>query len=80
MGAVNAPSHREVLERRNALWLTLRQCSPGEAGADTETFEQALGELAALIHWGRPRILAGLGLSAADLTALDDRQLPPESF
>lgn len=60
------PATRAFLERRNALWQLLRQHSPGEPNADAQVFEQALTELAGLIGWTRPRILAGLGLSAAD--------------
>lgn len=60
-------STRAFLERRNALWLTLRQTGPLEAQADTGTFEPALTELSALIGWPRPQILAGLGLSEADI-------------
>ncbi|TSA87144.1 hypothetical protein FNU79_04435 [Deinococcus detaillensis] len=62
---------RAFLERRNALWLTLRQHSPDgfntdEVNADTQVFEQALTELSELIGWNRPRILAGLGISSAE--------------
>ncbi len=57
---------REVLERRNALWQVLRLNGPDVPYADPQAFEAALLELAALIHWSRPRILAGLGLEGAD--------------
>ncbi|MFC4456317.1 hypothetical protein [Deinococcus sonorensis] len=52
---------REWLEHRNRLWLALRQEPPGSA-----EFERLLEELARLIHWDRPRILAALGLSEPD--------------
>ncbi|WP_161881755.1 hypothetical protein [Deinococcus alpinitundrae] len=61
------PSTRAFLERRNALWLTLRQSGLLEAQANAPLFEQTLSELSSLIGWTRPQILAGLGLSEADL-------------
>ncbi|AZI43492.1 hypothetical protein EHF33_12685 [Deinococcus psychrotolerans] len=70
---------RAFLERRNALWLILRQHSPDdvnaaevntdELNADAQVFEQALTELSKLIGWNRPRILAGLGISSAESAA-----------
>jgi len=60
-------SPRAFLERRNALWLTLRRSGPLEAQADALVFEQTLTELSALIGWTRPQILAGLGLSETEL-------------
>lgn len=54
---------REFLERRNALWATLRGLEPGAAA-----FEETLSELSALIGWNRARILAGLGLSEQGLS------------
>lgn len=60
-------STRAFLERRNALWLTLRNSGPLEAQANAPLFEQTLSELSSLIGWTRPQILAGLGLSEADL-------------
>ncbi|GAA4006909.1 hypothetical protein GCM10022631_18170 [Deinococcus rubellus] len=60
-------TNRAFLERRNALWLVLRQSGPLEAQANAETFEQAFAELSALTGWPRPQILAGLGLSEEDL-------------
>jgi hypothetical protein len=57
---------RAWLERRNALWQTLRRHSPGEMNAEVQIFESALIELQALIGWERRRILAGLGLKAEE--------------
>ena len=54
----------DVLRRRNALWASLRSLPPGSTD-----FEAVLGELAGLIGWDRPRILAGLGLSEQDVPA-----------
>lgn len=62
--------NREFLERRNALWRTLREHTPGEASADAEQFKRALRDLMTLTGWTRPQILAGLGLTEQDLTAL----------
>ena len=62
---------RAWLERRNALWQTLRQHTPGEVKADPQVFESALSELQALIGWERRRILAGLGLSEVGLADSD---------
>ncbi|MHA0039437.1 hypothetical protein [Deinococcus sp. PESE-13] len=51
----------EFLRRRNALWAKLRSLPPG-----SPEFETVLGDLAQLIGWDRPRILAGLGLNEPD--------------
>ena len=60
-------TERRRLETRNALWQRLRQHTPGEAGAEREVFEAALHELETLTGWSRARILAGLGISEAEL-------------
>lgn len=53
---------RDFLERRNALWARLRTLAPGTPG-----FEAALGDLAALTGWSRGQVLAGLGLTEAEV-------------
>ncbi|PNY80235.1 hypothetical protein [Deinococcus koreensis] len=53
---------REFLMRRNALWQQLRLLSPG-----SPDFEGAVRDLCALTGWKRERVLAGLGLSPAEL-------------
>lgn len=62
---------RAWLERRNALWRTLRQHMPGEADADEAVFRAALDQLERHIGWSRERVLAGLGLSGPEPSELD---------
>ncbi|WP_155298272.1 hypothetical protein [Deinococcus kurensis] len=56
------PTQTERLRRRNALWQQLRAGTPG-----TPAFEEALTALSLLTGWDRPRLLAGLGLTAAEV-------------
>lgn len=53
---------RDFLKRRNALWAQLRALSPG-----SPEFGAALADLAAHVGWTRGQVLAGLGLTEADL-------------
>ena len=64
-------SDRDFLKRRNALWARLRVLPPG-----SPEFEAALSDLAAHVGWTRPQVLAGLGLTEADLS--EPGQAPPE--
>ncbi|MDL2344044.1 hypothetical protein QOL99_07750 [Deinococcus sp. MIMF12] len=62
---------REFLRRRNALWARLRPLSPG-----SPEFGAALADLAAHVGWTRGQVLAGLGLTEADLG--EGQQVRPE--
>ncbi len=59
------------LRRRNALWARLRAAGPDSPDAEAAGFGAALAELVALTSWPRERVLAGLGLTEADLAQGD---------
>ncbi|EYB68423.1 hypothetical protein DEIPH_ctg023orf0002 [Deinococcus phoenicis] len=64
---------RDFLERRNALWARLRALTPGTPGFDAAGFEETLADLAALTGWSRERVLAGLGLTPAEVPPPGER-------
>ena len=53
---------RDFLRRRNALWARLRALPPG-----SPEFEAALRDLAGYVGWSRGQVLAGLGLTEAEV-------------
>jgi len=57
---------RDFLKRRNALWARLRALPPG-----SPEFGAALADLAEYVGWSRGKVLAGLGLTEAEVS-------PPE--
>ena len=54
----------DFLRRRNALWAELRATPP-----EHPDFEATLRRLMALVGWSRAQVLAGLGLSEAEVPA-----------
>ncbi|KEF33329.1 hypothetical protein RDMS_12475 [Deinococcus sp. RL] len=63
---------REFLRQRNALWARLRALPP-----DSPEVEAAANALADLVGWSREQVLAGLGLTAADLPQPGAAPNPP---
>ena len=61
------PLSPDVLRRRNALWAELRATL-----TEQPEFEVTLGQLMALVGWSRAQVLAGLGLSEAEVPAPTD--------